>query len=127
MFSDHEVAVCLWFGKTNTKTQRSFARLYPVFARECSGRSVLFAEGESTSLGASSPFSKMPNGKESPRVNTLLPPARAPLQMTPAGSMGPASFSSTLTQVLQATSAPVVQEEDPRQRDRPVVTPRPPA
>ena len=42
-FSDHEVAVGLRYGKVNTKTPRSFARLDPVFARDSSGRSVLFS------------------------------------------------------------------------------------
>ena len=39
----------------------------------------------------------------------------------------PASSLSTLTHVHQATSAPVVQEGDLTLRNRPVVTPRPPA
>ena len=127
-FSDRKVAVDLGCGKANTETPRYFARLDPVFARDSSGHSVLFSiKKESTRLATSSPFSKRPNGKQLPRVKTLLPPARAPLQKTPTGSMDPASSSSTLTLVLQATSASVVQEENPTLRDGPVVTPRPPA
>ena len=50
-FSDHEVAVDLRCGKANIKTPRSFARLDPVFARDNSGRSVLFSiKKESTRL-----------------------------------------------------------------------------
>ena len=41
-FSDHEVALGSWCGKTNIKPSRSFARLDPVFARDSSGRSVFF-------------------------------------------------------------------------------------
>ena len=114
--------------KANTKTPRSFARLDPVFARDSSGCSVPFSiKEESTRLGTLFSFSKRPDGKEPPRVKLLWPPARAPLQKTPTGSMGSASSSSTLTHVLQATSAPVVQEEDPTLSDGPAVTPRPSA
>ena len=68
-FSDHEVAVDLRCGKANTKTPRLFARLDPVFARDNSGRSVLFSiKEESTRLATSSPFSKGHNGREPPRV-----------------------------------------------------------
>ena len=127
-FSDHEVAVDLRCGEANTKTPRSFARLNPVFACDNSGRSVLFfIKEESTRFATSSPFSKRHNGKEPPRVNPLLPLARAPLQKTPTGPTDPASSSNTLTHVFQAMSAPVAREEDPTLRDRPVVTPRPPA
>ena len=86
LFSDHEVAVDLRCGKANTKTPRSFARLDPVFARGNSGRSVLFSiKGESTRLATSSPFSKRHNGKEPPRVKTLLPLARARSRRHPQG------------------------------------------
>ena len=72
--SDHEVAVDLRFGNANTRTPRSFARLDPVFARDNSGRSVLFSiKEESTRLATSSPFSKRHNGEEPPRVKILLP------------------------------------------------------
>ena len=99
-----------------------------MFARENSGRSVLFSiKDESTRLATSSPFSKRDNGKESPWVKILLPLPRAPLQKTPTGSTDLASSLNTLTHVFQATSAPVAQEEDPTLRDGPVVTPRPPA
>ena len=128
IFFDHEVAVDLRCGKANTKTPRSFARLDPVFACDNSGRSVLFSiKDESTRLATSSPFSKRHNGKEPPRVKTLLPLPRAPLQKPPTGSTDPASSFNTLTHVFQATSAPVAQEEDPTLRDGPVVMPRPPA
>ena len=56
-------------------------------------------------------------GKKPARVTLLLPPARAPLQKTPTASTSPASVSSTLTQVLQATSVPVIREEDPTPHD----------
>ena len=115
-------------GNANTKTPRSFARLDLVLARDNSGCSVLFPIMEgSTRLATSSPFSKRHNGKEPPRVNLLLPLARAPLQKTPTGSTNPASSFNTLTHAFQATSAPVAEEEDPTLRDGPVVTPRPPA
>ena len=127
-FSDHEVAVDLRCGKANTKTPRSFARLDPVFARDNSGRSVLFSmKEESIRLATSSPFSKRHNGKEPPRVKTLSPLPRAPLQKTPTGSTDPASSFNTPTHDFQATSAPVALQEDPTLRDGPVVTPRPPA
>ena len=127
-FFDHEVAGGLRCGKANTKTPRYFARLDPEFARDSSGHCVLFSfKEESTRLATSSPFSKRPNGKGPPRVTQVLPLARAPLTKTPIGSTGPASSSSMLSHVLQATSAPVVQEEDPTLRDGPLVTPRPPA
>ena len=107
-FSDHEVAVGLRCGKANIKTPRCFARLDPVFARDTSGRSVLFSiKEESTRLATSSPFSKRPHGKEPLRVKPLFPPARAPLLKTPTWSTEHASSCSTLTHVLQATSAPV--------------------
>ena len=122
------LAVDLRCGKANTKTPRSFARLDPVFARDNSGRSVLFSiKEESTRLATSSPFSKRHNGKEPPRVKTLLPLPRAPLQNTPTGSTAPASSFNTLTHVFQAAFAPVAQKENPTLRDGPVVTPRPPA
>ena len=127
-FTDHEAAVDLRCGTANTKTPNFFARLDPVFARDNSGLSVLFfIKKESTRLATSSSFSKRHNGKEPPRVKTLLPLPRAPLQKTPTGSTHPASSFNTLTHVVQATSAPVAQEEDPTLRDGPFVTPRPPA
>ena len=44
-----------------------------MFARDNSGRSVLFSiKEESTRLAISSPFSKRHNGKEPPREITLL-------------------------------------------------------
>ena len=99
-----------------------------MLARDNSERSVLFSvKEESTRLATSSPFSKRHNGKEAPQVKTLMPLARAPLQKTSTGSTGPASSFNTLTNVFQATSAPVAQEEDLTLRDGPVVTPRPPA
>ena len=99
-----------------------------MFARDNSGRSVLFSiKEEPTRLATPSPFSNSHNGKEPPRVKPLLPPARAPLQKTPTGSTDPALSFNTLTHVFQATSAPVAQEEDPTLREGPVVTPRPPA
>ena len=99
-----------------------------MFARDSSGRSVLFSIKEkSTRLATSFPFSERNNGKESPRVKALLPFARAPLQKTSTGSTDPASSFNTLTRVFQATSAPVAQEEDPILRDGPVVMPRSPA
>ena len=80
-FCAHEVAVGLRCENANSKTPRSFARLDPAFARDNSGRSVLFSiKEESTRLATSSPFSKRHNGKELLRVKPLLPPARAPLQ-----------------------------------------------
>ena len=122
IFSGHEVAVGLRCGKAN-KTPRYLARLDPVFARDNSGRSILFSiKEESTRLATSSPLSKRHNGKEPPRVKTLLPLARAPLQKTPTGSTDPAPSFNTLTHVFQATSVPVAQEEDPTLRDGPVVT-----
>ena len=82
-----------------------------MFARDSRGRFTLSSiKEESTRLATSSSFYKMPNRKEAPRVKQSLPPARAPLQKTPTGSTGPASSFSTLTHVLQATSASVVQE-----------------
>ena len=99
-----------------------------MFARDNSGRSVLFSiKGESTRLATSSPFSKRQNGKEPPRVKTLLPLAQALLQKTPTEPTYPASSFNTLTHVFQATSSPVLQEEDRTLRDRQVVTARPPA
>ena len=92
-----------------------------MFARDNSGRSVLFfIKGELIRLA------KRQNGKEPPQVTTLLLPL-APLQKTPTGSTDPASSFNKLTHVFQATSAPVAQEEDLTLRDGPVVTPRPPA
>ena len=127
-FCAHEVAVGLRCENANSKTPRSFARLDPVFARDSSWCSVVFSiKEESTRLATSSPFSKRPNGKEPPRVNILLPLARAPLQKTPTGSTGPASSISTLTNVFQATSAQMVQDKTPTLRNGGVVTPRPPA
>ena len=100
-FSDHEVAIDSRCGKSNTKTPRSFARRNPVFARDNSGRSVLFSiKEESTRLATPSPFSKRHDGKEPPRVKTLLPLPRARLQKTPTGSTDPASSFNTLTHVL---------------------------
>ena len=91
-FSDHEVAVGLRCGKANNRTPTSFARLDPVFARDCSGRSVVFfIKEESTRLATSSPFSKRPDGKDPPREKPLLPPTRTPLQTTSTASTGPAS------------------------------------
>ena len=82
-----------------------------MFARDNSGRYVFFSiKEESTRLATSSPFSKTRNGKEPPRVNALLPLARAPLCKTPTGSTDPALSFSTLNHVFQATSAPVAQE-----------------
>ena len=128
LFSDHEVAVHLRCGKANTRTPRYFSRLDPVFARDNSGRSVLFSiKDESTRIATSSPFFKRHNGKELPRVKTLLPLARASVQKASTGSTDPASSFNTLTHVFQASSAPVAQEKDPTLRDGPVVTPRPPA
>ena len=126
LFYDHEVAVDLRCGKANPKTPRYFARLDPVFARDNSGRFFSIKE-DSTRLATSSPFSKRHNGREPPRVKTLLPLPRAPLQKTPTGSTDPASSFNTLIHVFQATSAPVAQEEDSTLRDGPVVTPWPPA
>ena len=64
-FVYHEVAVVLTFRKADTETPRTFARLDPVPARDSSERSVLFSvKEESTRLATSSPFSKIPNGKE---------------------------------------------------------------
>ena len=126
-FSDHEVAVDLRCGKANAKTPRSFVRLDPVFVRDNSGRSVLFSiKEESKRLATSSPFSKRHNGRELSRVKILLPCA----SLAPEDAhrvTDPASSFNTLTHVFQATSAPVAQEEDPRPRDGPVGTPRPPA
>ena len=98
-----------------------------MFPRDSSGRSFLFPiKEESTGLATSCPVSKKANGKEPPRVELLLPPTRAPLLKAPTGSAGPASSSRTLTDVFQASSVPVEQEEEPTLRDGPVVTPRPP-
>ena len=128
LFPDHEVAVGLRWGKANNKSRRYFARLDSVFVRDSSGRSILFSiKEESTRIATPSPFSKTSDGQESYRVEILLPPPRAPLLKMPTGSTGPASSSSTLTHVHQATSAPVVQEGNPALRNGPVVTPRPPA
>ena len=101
------MTVGLRCGKANTKTPRSFARLGSVFVRDSSGRSVLYfpMKEDSTRLATSFPFSKRPNGKKPPRVKPLFPPARVPPQETPTGSTGPSSSFSTLTRVLQATSA----------------------
>ena len=84
-------------------------------------------KAELTRLAISPSFSKRPNGKEPLRVKQFFTSARAPLQKTPTESTVPASSSSMLTHVLQAASAPVVQEEDPTRRDGQVVTQRPPA
>ena len=81
-------------GKANTRTPTYFTRLDLVFARDCSGRSVVvFMKEESTRLATSSLFSKTPNGKEPPRDKPLWPPTRTPLQTTSTGSTGPASAS----------------------------------
>ena len=64
--------------------------------------------------------------KRASRVDILLPPTRAPLLRTPAGSAAPASSTSTLTHVLQTTSVPLEQKDTPTLRDGPVVTPQPP-
>ena len=58
----------------------------------------------------------------------MLPPTRAPLLKTSAGSADPLSSSSsrTLTHVQITASVPVEQEEEPTLPDGPVVTPRPP-
>ena len=68
-------------GKANTKTPTTFARLDPVFARDNSGRSVLFfIKKESTRLATLSPFSKNHNGKEPPQVKVIFPSlSRAPV------------------------------------------------
>ena len=66
------------------------------------------------------PFYKRHNGKEPPRVKSVLTPPRAPLQKTPTGSTDPALSINTLTHALQATCAPVAQEEeDPKRSDKP--------
>ena len=124
--SDHEVAYNLRCGETNTKPPRSFARLDQVFARDNSGRSLLFSIKEvSTRLAISSSFSKRRIGKESPRVKPVLPVARAPLWKTVTGSTDHGSSFNTLTHVVQAASTPVEQEEDITLRDGPVVTLQP--
>ena len=115
--------------KASAKIPRSFSRHDPVFDRDSSSLVVFVfsIKLESTRFATSPPFYTRPNRTELLHVTTLLPPARAPLQKTPTGSTGPGSFSSTLTHVFQATSAPVTQEEDATLRDRPVVTPWPSA
>ena len=125
-----EEAVGLRWGKAhpNTFTPRHFARLDPVFPRDCRGRSILFSIKEgSTSLATSSPSSKRTNGNEPPRARNILTPARAPLLKTPKGPAGPALSLGTLAHVHQAASAPEVHERYPTLRNGPVVTPRPPA
>ena len=81
---------------------------------------------ESTRLATSTSFSKRPNAKEPSRVEILLQLVQALLLKTPTGSASPASSSSTLAHVHQATSAPVVQEGYQSLRDGPVVAPLPP-
>ena len=80
-----------------------------MFARDISRHSVIFFRQGEVDKTTPSPFSMRPNGKKPFRVNILLPHARASLKKTPTGSTGPASLSGTLTHMLQATSAPLVQ------------------
>ena len=110
-FSDDEVAVDLSCGKANNIIPTFFARLDPGFARDNSGRSVLFStKEESTRLATSCPFSMKQNGKEPAREKTLLLLARVPLQKMPTWF-----------------TAPFSQEEDLTLRDGPVMTPQFPA
>ena len=126
--TDHEVGIGLRYGKANTKTPRSLARLDPVLPRDSSGRSILFPiKEESSRLPTSFAFSKRANGKEPPRVGPMLPPTGAALSKTPIGATSPAPSSHTLNHVHQAASPAVDQVEKPTLRDGPVVTPRPPA
>ena len=60
-------------------------------------------------------------------MGPMLPPTRAPKMKTTTGFASPAPSSRTLTRVHEAASRPVEQEEKPKLRDGPVVTPRPPA
>ena len=88
-----------------------------MFVRGSSGTFVRFStKKESTRLAASSPFFKKPNKKRASSGKKVI-----------ATCPSPASSSSTLTNVLQASSAPVVQETNPTLRDGPVVASRPPA
>ena len=97
-----------------------------MFARDISGRSLLFSIKEVlTRLAFSFPFSKRHIGKESPRVNPVLPLTRDPLWKTVTGSTDHGLSFNTLTQVVQAASAPVAQENDITLRDGPVVTLQP--
>ena len=100
--------------KANTKTPRSFARLDPVFPRDCSGRSVIFTiKEEPTRLVTSAPFSERPNRNEPSKVGLMLPPTRAPLMKTPTRSAVSGPSSRTLTHVYQAAYLPVEQVQEP--------------
>ena len=113
-FSKTELAVGLRCGKAKAKTPRYSARLDLVFARDNNRCFLLFSVKEkSTRLATSSLPSKRPNGSEPPPVKTLLPPAQAPLLMTPTESTDAALSFNMLNHVFQATSAAVAQEEDP--------------
>ena len=98
-FPHHVVAVSFRCEKANTKPPRSFTRIDPMFARDSSGRSFYFLPYQEGVHKISYLVSllKEARQKNPPRVKTLLPPARAPLQKTPTGSTGPASSSSTLS------------------------------
>ena len=70
---DHVVEVGLRCRKANTTTPSCLARLDPVFPRDSSGRSIFFPiKEESSRLATSFPSSKRANGKEPPRVLSLI-------------------------------------------------------
>ena len=124
--ADQAVAVGLRCGKANTKTPRYSARIDPVFAPDSSGRSVFYfpSRGFDQICYLVSLLPKAQRKRASSRKKHYchLPEPRAP-----EDDHRPASSFSTKTHMFQATSAPVVDEEDPTLRDGPVVTPRPPA
>ena len=98
-----------------------------MFPRDRCGRSILLPiKEESTRLTTSSPFSKRPKWRRVFSGGSFVATHSRPAPEDAYRVCWPC-FVFTLTHVLQTTSVPMEQKEEPTQRDVPIVPPRPPA